>query len=261
MLGKTAVDEKFVFNNFKQVFDLNDKSVIEVGGALPEDLFKCTNIKEWISIDPRNDDENVSEICKRIKGIGSNIPFEDNYFDYMFSSNAFEHIQNLDHTLSEAMRVIKPGGYLYSHFGPIWSAPDGHHIDIRVDDIEFYFWNKSEIPHWAHLVFNENELCNLFEKKFSKNVAEKIVAAIYKSDWINRLNYEDYLDLFFKSGFNILHLETCNEIDYPYKYPKDLISDKEIFERLISMKLFNKNIMCRDILIIMQKPDTKIKRI
>ncbi|HNP24058.1 MAG TPA: methyltransferase domain-containing protein [Panacibacter sp.] len=43
---------------------------------------------------------------------GHSIPFEDNHFDSVFSSEVFEHIFNLDEILKEINRVMKPGGML-----------------------------------------------------------------------------------------------------------------------------------------------------
>jgi SAM-dependent methyltransferase len=42
--------------------------------------------------------------------------------DAVISSSAFEHVHDLPAVLTEMYRVLKPGGMLYSHFGPIWST-------------------------------------------------------------------------------------------------------------------------------------------
>lgn len=41
---------------------------------------------------------------------GKHIPFGDNYFDCIFSSEVFEHVFNLDQIIKELNRVLKPGG-------------------------------------------------------------------------------------------------------------------------------------------------------
>lgn len=43
---------------------------------------------------------------------GRNIPFPDNTFDHVFSSEVFEHVFNIEEVLSEIKRVLKPGGRL-----------------------------------------------------------------------------------------------------------------------------------------------------
>ena len=41
---------------------------------------------------------------------GNTLPFVDNRFDSIFSSEVFEHVFNLEHMLKELNRVLKPGG-------------------------------------------------------------------------------------------------------------------------------------------------------
>lgn len=43
---------------------------------------------------------------------GKKLPFEDHYFDSVFSSEVFEHVFNLEDIIREITRVLKPGGNL-----------------------------------------------------------------------------------------------------------------------------------------------------
>lgn len=43
-----------------------------------------------------------------------NIPFEDNTFDYIFSNQVLEHVENLDKSANEIARVLKNDGFYYS---------------------------------------------------------------------------------------------------------------------------------------------------
>ena len=43
---------------------------------------------------------------------GKTIPFNDNHFDGIFSSEVFEHVFNIDEVLQELKRVLKPNGKL-----------------------------------------------------------------------------------------------------------------------------------------------------
>lgn len=53
--------------------------------------------------------------------------FANNSFDFLFSYNSFEHFPNPEKALWEAIRVTRPGGYIYLNFGPLWLAPKGAH--------------------------------------------------------------------------------------------------------------------------------------
>jgi ubiquinone/menaquinone biosynthesis C-methylase UbiE len=51
---------------------------------------------------------------------GKNIPFKNNYFDSVLSTEVFEHVFNLDEVLAELYRVLKPGGYLVATMPFVW---------------------------------------------------------------------------------------------------------------------------------------------
>lgn len=46
----------------------------------------------------------------------SDLKFEDNCFDVVYSYDAFEHFSNPADVLSEMYRVTKQGGYIYLEF-------------------------------------------------------------------------------------------------------------------------------------------------
>jgi SAM-dependent methyltransferase len=56
---------------------------------------------------------------------GKTLPFDDNHFDSIFSSEVFEHIFNLEQILNELYRVIKPSGYMLITLPFVW---DEHEI-------------------------------------------------------------------------------------------------------------------------------------
>lgn len=46
-------------------------------------------------------------------GVGENIPFSDNTFDFVISLAVLEHVQNVSAVVEETYRVLKPGGWAY----------------------------------------------------------------------------------------------------------------------------------------------------
>lgn len=79
------------------------------------------------------------EVCRRLIGhyglpadvirdaTGEAIPFPDDSFDLVYSSNVLEHVGNPEAVLDEALRVLKPGGLLLvvvPNYGSWW---EGHY--------------------------------------------------------------------------------------------------------------------------------------
>jgi SAM-dependent methyltransferase len=73
------------------------------------------------------------------------LEFDDGSFDLVFSYNSFEHFSDPAKVLMEAIRVLKPGGYLYVYFGPLYPSPFGLHgyESIPVPYIQFLFQRET----------------------------------------------------------------------------------------------------------------------
>lgn len=46
-------------------------------------------------------------------GVGEHLPFAESHFDFVISLAVLEHVQDVDQVVSEALRVLKPGGVAY----------------------------------------------------------------------------------------------------------------------------------------------------
>lgn len=62
-----------------------------------------------------------------IAGAAENLPFDDNSFDFIYSTNVLEHVQNPKLVLKESIRVLKPGGYLQFVIPNYFSFWEGHY--------------------------------------------------------------------------------------------------------------------------------------
>ena len=58
---------------------------------------------------------------------GEKLVFADNTFDLVYSSNVLEHVQDPAKVLSEGIRVLKPGGYLFFTYPNYCSFWEGHY--------------------------------------------------------------------------------------------------------------------------------------
>jgi ubiquinone/menaquinone biosynthesis C-methylase UbiE len=74
-----------------------------------------------------------------------NVQFEDESFDCVFSYDAFEHFDDPEAILREAIRVTAKGGHIYLNFGPLYYSPYGEHAyrSIRVPYCQFLFCRET----------------------------------------------------------------------------------------------------------------------
>lgn len=61
------------------------------------------------------------------QGRGENLPYEDHYFDVIYSVSVLEHTQQPDQVIAEAIRVLKPGGIAVLNFPNYSSWWEGHY--------------------------------------------------------------------------------------------------------------------------------------
>jgi len=117
------------------------KSGLDLGssaGGLSVAFARCG--MDMIGIEPSTAGVEVSRLrAKRLGmdnvlfecGVGEQLPFADNSFDFIASLAVLEHVQNVNNVLSECFRVLRPGGYAYfevpnnifpfeAHYKMIW---------------------------------------------------------------------------------------------------------------------------------------------
>lgn len=120
--------------------------------------------KQTTAVDSRSDgfDERaISRGVALVKADAANLSFPDEMFDFVFSYDAFEHFASPSNVLREAIRVAKPGGYIYLEFGPLYFSAFGEHAyrTIRIPYCQFLFSEEtlnifSEKNHLAPIDFS-----------------------------------------------------------------------------------------------------------
>lgn len=67
-------------------------------------------VDEYIGVDYRAEGETYEQDAVDVFYNGRTLPFPDDHFDSIFSSEVFEHVFNLPEIMRELHRVLKPGG-------------------------------------------------------------------------------------------------------------------------------------------------------
>jgi ubiquinone/menaquinone biosynthesis C-methylase UbiE len=89
------------------------------------------------------------------------LPFADNEFDLVVSTNAFEHIADLDAAARETARVLKPGGLAHIDFHLYTSLSGGHHLEWTWPERE----QERVTPPWDHLRQNAHAVDYFLNKQ------------------------------------------------------------------------------------------------
>jgi len=104
--------------------DLAEQTILDIGcgaGGITVSLVKDHGAKQVVGVDVEEDVVNAA--TKRVLKNGlnnnidillidkSNLPFEDNYFDIVFSKDSFVHIPDKEKIFTQVFKLLKPGGF------------------------------------------------------------------------------------------------------------------------------------------------------
>ena len=256
-----AVDEASVFADFAQRIELDGAVVAEIGGSFPAVVMAAHGVRRWHCVDPNrpagSDPGGVREV---IAARAEDLPLPDASVDAVFSCNAFQFI-DVAATLAQVRRVLRPGGTLYAHFGPIWSAADGHQLEyVTYAGRPLTFWDDTLLPPWAHLAYPPEELRALLRSGLPHELADLLVWHVYDSPTINRLFFEDYVQAVLGSGLQWVELTACEVVDYPIEPPaydpahSRAIDPADLSAHLTRQRGRPTRLGPRDVRIVLRKP-------
>jgi ubiquinone/menaquinone biosynthesis C-methylase UbiE len=101
------------------------------------------NVEKYIGLDYENTGHDHKNENIDVFYNGTNIPFDDGYFDSVLCSEVLEHVFDIDRTLQEINRILKNGGKL------LVTCP--------------FVWNEHEVP-YDYARYTVFALKHLFEK-------------------------------------------------------------------------------------------------
>ena len=62
-----------------------------------------------------------------VRAVAERLPFPDATFDVVYCFSAIEHVESVEATVAEMVRVARPGGLVYVHTPNAWSWYEGHY--------------------------------------------------------------------------------------------------------------------------------------
>jgi ubiquinone/menaquinone biosynthesis C-methylase UbiE len=174
-----------------------------------------------IDIDSKSFDKQATMSGTRlIKMDASDLHFEDDQFDFIYSYNAFEHFLEPEKTLREAIRVVKKNGYLFLSFEPLYTSPWGLHA-----------WKSIPIP-YCQFFFPDTLIEEFSRKSPSPSLNSQL----------NKWSIEDFRALW-KRYSNSIEIVKYNEffninhLDLILEHPSCFKSKTTLFDNLIVKKI------------------------
>ncbi len=178
----------------KQIVKLKGK-VLDFGcGQKPyKSLFTSTT--EYIGVDIENEGHNHEKEEIDVYYDGKVLPFENNSFDHVFSSEVLEHVFNYAEILPEIHRVLKTGGYFLITVPFSWEEHE-----VPYDNCRFTHFGIESLLKKAGYTIVESEKSGHFFAVISQYFINYIREMFFtKNKYINIL-----LNLIFISPFTIL---------------------------------------------------------
>ena len=173
------------------------RSTLELGcgtGVVSLALQRMGKVATAIDLEgSRFDERAIKEGVDLYEMNAEELKFDDNSFDLVFSNATLEHITHPANAIKEAVRVVKPGGYVHVNFGPLYLAPFGLHA-----------YTLTGIP-YCHVLFSRQDLARLLkerevEEEIDGVYVNKIRLESYRAIWnqerpsFSIVSYEEYLN-------------------------------------------------------------------
>ena len=173
-IGKN--DSAFMILNYlRKNIDIR-KKILDAGCG--EGRFSKYFIEKGADITSMDFSEEYVKLAKKnirkgkfVLGSVTNIPFPDNYFDYIFSVDVLQHVPELKKAISEFHRVLKKGGVLII----IDKNKLGLHKKYLIPNI--LVQKYKEMAEWRYSGFKEQWF---MPKKLKKIIDEKFGNSRYK---------------------------------------------------------------------------------
>ena len=211
--------------------DLRSKSLLEIGGSLPNDLlFEYLGIDSYINIESpdyieaesgsaysstHGDHERRQTIFCNAEEIDKKVTPES--IDNIFSVACFEHIYDLPSALKACHTCSKKGGTLYSYFAPIYSyIEQGDHGVIPQHE------KLPEKPIGLHLLSPKDQRKKLISAGITDPKEIQDFLGRVNFDRVpNRLLYEDYERICTESPYAVLELDRQDCFNLSKHYAKE----------------------------------------
>lgn len=167
--NSAEVWEDFIFGHLP---DLSGKRLLALGCGnavqwrknqdrfAPDATIVLTDLSEGMLAEARADlkgNQRFTLLCMD----AANLEFEDDSFDFLTANHMIYHVPDIDQTLAEVTRVLKPGGAMMA-------ATNGANYMVDLDDLLTEFWPDYGGLHTMSLKFNLHNGAEILQAWFGE---------------------------------------------------------------------------------------------
>ncbi len=223
-IGKKDTSRQFLLDFIRDVGDPKDTRVLDVGfgnGIILSEFAAHGAYAYGVEIE-----KDLYEIAKQMlekRGTsaqlfvynGTQFPFDQNFFDYAYSTSVLEHMSYPDIVIKEVARVLKPGGRFYLSFPNKYNLKESH----------TGLWGISLFPRWV------------------TKVVLRIVGSKALEDWnLHFISFFDMKRMAHRAGLRLV-------IDTSAKTPT-----RRLIKKALARLGIHYGILLKTIIVVLEKP-------
>lgn len=177
-----------------------------------------TDMEDW------RDDKLKQILPFHLGKIEDGLPYKEEYFDFIYSYNTFEHVEDPQRVISEIKRILQPDGLLYLDFGPIYPSAWGLHA-----------YRSLRMP-YAQYLFSESFIIQKLDELGIYDLGKKRM----ELQPLNKWRVSDFLNLFKLNGLDVIDLERLEAFRYLHvvlRYPEAFQGRNLLLEDLVTENL------------------------
>lgn len=109
---------------------------------------------EQVFVDAANQYAKLNNVnCDFRLGFGEDIPYSSNSFDAVLTYDVLEHVVDVERTMQECWRVLKPGGSMFLVF-PTYLQPNEHHLGMvsKVPGLQLLFSGSALVRAYYEII-------------------------------------------------------------------------------------------------------------
>jgi SAM-dependent methyltransferase len=156
--------------------------------------------------------------------IEAGLPFESERFDFVFSFETFEHVENPTICLEEVRRVCRPGGKVFLLFGPLYASAWGLHA-----------FSTLKMP-YPQFLFSDAFL----HRKIEQIGVYDLGRLSHALQPLNKWRLADYVKLWSSNKWTVEEFEACGPSEFlnlVFQYPEAFWGRGLTYDDLVSQSI------------------------